>query len=395
MGIRGQRKFTLFLVAYTISITGSGFVSVALALAVLQLGGGADRVGLVLAAKALPSILLLLVAGVAGDRWSRRSVMVGADLTCLLGEGYLATMLFTGHASLLGFLAASSIVGAGSAFFRPACRGLIAELVEPDYISKANSYISIARSIGGVAGAALGGLIVGAAGPGWAVALDAASFAVSAACIAFIPTTVPSLTNQGTFIGQLVDGWKEFRCRLWLWLVVVQSAIWCLVVLGPVVVLGATQFAHLPRGPATWGSLLGIMGLGEVAGGAAMLRFRLKHPLRIGLVILLFFAPVPAALASPASFLTCVVAFFLGGACLASFGVLWSSVLQRHIPPELLSRVGAYDSFGSLCLLPLGYTIAGPLAAIIGMKTTFLVATTYCLLFPLSSLAVPSVRRLR
>ena len=53
---------------------------------------------------------------------------------------------------------------------------------------------------------------------------------------------------------------------------------------------------------------------------------------------------------------------------------VWESTLQRHIPPEALSRVSAYDWFGSLAFRPLGLAIWGPVAAAIGIATSLWLA---------------------
>ena len=395
IGVLGQRNFVLFLFGYTISLAGNGFVSVALAFAVFQLGGGADGVGLVLAAKALPTVLLLLAAGVAADRWSRQFVMIGADVVCGLSECILAGLLLTQHASFAALVVVSAFIGIGNAFFQPAYGGFVPHLVKAEQLEAANSFLSVGRSSGGIVGAALGGLLVGAAGPGWAIAIDAGSFAVSAICLAMIRAPANAPERQENFIRQLAEGWNGFRSRSWLWLLVLQTALWCLLVLGPIVTLGATRFAHVPQGATIWGSLLGLMCAGEVVGGLLMIRMRPRYPLRFALLVFVLFAPVPAVLAIPASLPVSLGAFFLGGASMASFGVIWSTTMQRQIPAELLSRVSAYDNFGSLCLLPLGFAAAGPLSQVIGIGGALWLATSYCIISTLGSLMVPAVRNLQ
>ena len=395
VGVLGQRNFGLFLFGYTISLAGNGFVSVALAFAVFQLGGGASGVGLVLAAKALPTVLLLLAAGVAADRWSRRFVMITADVVCGLSECILAGLLLTQHASFGALVAVSALIGIGNAFFQPAYGGFVPQLVKPEQLGAANSFLSVGRSSGGIIGAALGGLLVGAAGPGWAIAIDAGSFAVSAFCLAMIRVPDSAPECQEPFIRQLAEGWNGFRSRSWLWILVLQTAVWCLLVLGPIVTLGAARFAHVAQGATIWGSLLGLMCAGEVVGGLLMVRLRPRYPLRFALLVSVLFAPVPAVLAIPASLPVSLGAFFLGGASIASFGVVWSTTMQRQIPAELLSRVSAYDSFGSLCLLPLGFALAGPLSQVIGIGGALWLATGYCVVSTLASLMVPAVRDLQ
>ena len=102
--------------------------------------------------------------------------------------------------------------------------------------------------------------------------------------------------------------------------------------------------------------------------------------MRVSVLMLLFFAVVPAALACQAPFAVSLVAFFIGGVSLPGFGVLWSMTLQRQIPTEILSRVSAYDTFGSVCLLPAGYVLAAPMASVLGNGGALWIAAGFSLL---------------
>jgi MFS family permease len=77
------------------------------------------------------------------------------------------------------------------------------------------------------------------------------------------------------------------------------------------------------------------------------------------------------------------------------FNTLWETTLQQHIPPASLSRVSAYDWFGSLLCQPLGLALAGVLAAGIGMSRTLWIAAAVDLAAVAAILAAPSVRHLR
>jgi hypothetical protein len=69
--------------------------------------------------------------------------------------------------------------------------------------------------------------------------------------------------------------------------------------------------------------------------------------------------------------------------------------MQREIPAEMLSRLSAYDWFGSLVFLPIGYAIVGPVSQVIGIRTTFVAGCVYCLVAAAAVLCIPTVRRLR
>ena len=84
-----------------------------------------------------------------------------------------------------------------------------------------------------------------------------------------------------------------------------------------------------------------------------------------------------------------------GAAGLMIFNALWETTLQANIPDAALSRVSAYDWFGSLAFRPVGLVLVGPIAAAIGDTETLLVAGVLQTLSMLALLAVPDVRRVR
>src|SRR5215217_557030 len=98
MGVLRLRDFRLLLAAQAVSWLGDRMVPIALAFAVLELGGSASEVGIVLAARTLPLVATLLLGGVVADRFSRRSVMVLSDLSRVVTQGLTAVLLIAGAA---------------------------------------------------------------------------------------------------------------------------------------------------------------------------------------------------------------------------------------------------------------------------------------------------------
>jgi len=90
-----------------------------------------------------------------------------------------------------------------------------------------------------------------------------------------------------------------------------------------------------------------------------------------------------------------VIGSFLGGAAFAIFDTQWQTTMQREVPREVLSRVSAYDWFGSLVLLPLGYAIVGPVASVLGIHAVFIIGSAYLLVAVAVILFIPSVRQMR
>jgi MFS family permease len=396
LGALHERNFRLYFLGQLTSAVGTGMTPVALAFAVLALPhGSASDVGAVLAAETVPLVVFLLVGGVAGDRLGRRRVMLGADVLRAAAQTALGSWILFGHPPLWGFLVLSALVGTGTAFFVPALTGLIPQIVSPERLRQANALNGLSFSIGGIVGPAVAGVVVATASPGWAILADAFSYAVSVASLAALRMgpAVPSAPES--FLAQLRTGWSEFWGRTWLWSIVVGASMFNLMTMAPYFVLGAVIAKQSLGGAAAWGTILGAQGAGAVLGGITMLRLHVKRPLVVGALSLLVWPFPMLALAYVAPVPVIAAGAFLGGASFAVFDTQWQTTMQREVPREVLSRVSAYDWFGSLVFLPLGYAIAGPVASVLGMRAVFVAGSAYMCASVAVALFIPSVRNMR
>ena len=394
-GALAERDFRLFFTGYLTSYFGSQMVPVAVTFAVLNSGGTAADVGYVLAAETVPLVVFLLVGGGIADRLPRRAVMIGADLLRTVSQGLLAVLLLTGRPALWEFMVLLAVTGAGQAFFTPAMTGLIPQVVSPARLQQANALNGLSQSLGAVGGPAISGVLVAAVGPGWAVATDGATYLVSAYCLARVGAPLVAAAGRSSFLAELRLGWQEFKSRAWLWAVVVSAALWHLLAYAPFIVLGAVVAKNDLGGARAWGAILAAQGIGAVVGGLVMLRLRPARPLVTGMAALFPYAAPMALLAVRAPVAAVAAGSFVAGWGLSTFLVLWDTTMQREIPPAVLSRVSAYDWFGSVTLLPVGYAITGPLAALLTVTGALWTAAGWTVLSTALVLIVPSVWRLR
>jgi MFS family permease len=365
---------------------------VAVAFAVLAHGNASD-VGYVLAAGTVPLVVLLLVGGVVGDRVSRRRLMLTADTLRTVAEIGLGLWVLFGPPPLWGFMALAAIMGIGQAFFSPAMTGIVPQLLSADMLQQGNALNGISASSGGVVGPALAGLIVAASNPGWAILADGATYLVSVISLALIRIDWSASEHPEAFMTLLREGWREFWSRSWLWAIVIQSAFVnalfaSLFVLGPVV---AKQSLG---GASSWGAILAAEGAGAVIGGVVMLRVHPRRPLLVANLSALVFALPLFFVATRSAVVVIAVAAFLAGVFIAVFSVQWTTTMQREIRAHVLSRVSAYDWFGSLVILPIGMALAGPVASKIGIKATLVGCGVLIIILILLTLLMPSVVRL-
>lgn len=387
------REFRLLFGGQAISVLGDRMAAVALAFAVLEIGGSTTEVGLVLAAEAFPLVATVLAGGVVADRVSRRAVMVVADLVRVASQTTIAVLLLTGAAEVWMLAALAGVAGAATGFFSPASTGLLPEVVLVEQLQPANALRTSAVSTGEILGPIVGGLLVAAAGAGWAIGADAATFAVSAALLAMLRLPPREEAPETSFLADLREGWAAFRSRRWVWAVVLNFMVGNLVwgawgVLGPVV---SDQDLG---GAAAWGAVLTAMGVGALAGSVMATQARPRRPLLlVAGADCLFAVPLAVLAVSPPVVLLACGAFVSGAGMALAISV-WEATLQRHIPRASLSRVSSYDWFGSLAFYPLGIAIWGPISSVIGIGTSLWLAFGLAVTATLALVSIRDVRRL-
>ncbi|MES4886468.1 MFS transporter [Streptomyces sp. NPDC096012] len=387
-------QFVLLVCARVVSVLGNGFARVALAFAVLALpGADAGRLSLVLACQALPQLVFVLVGGVIADRIPRSGLMVLADVLGAGSYAGLAAMVLTGHAPLAAMCLSAVAAGTATALFAPAMDGLVPLIVPADRLQRANGLLRVGTNSSLLLGLALSGVTVALVGAGWALALNAASFVVSAALTARLRVAARPREKASGWT-DLREGWREFASRQWLWVVVAQYAVVVAALNANAGVLGPLTAEQHLGGARAWSVIVAAQAVGTVAGAGLAARVRVNRPVLVA-VLCTFPAAVPIALLSAEApvWLTAAAMF---GAGIASdvFGVLWATTIQREIPERVLSRVSAYDWFGSLAFAPLGLVVAGPIAAAVGTGVALAGCAALIVLATAAALLSPQVRTL-
>lgn len=390
-----SRNFRLLLASNVISLAGSSVSYVALPFAVLRIGGSASDVGYVTAARLIPSVAFLLIGGAIADRLPRHQVMVTANAVQALAQGTTAVLLLTGHATVWLLAVLGAVAGAGLGVYFPAAEGLLPQTVPEDQRAQANAIDRTGQNAASIGGAALGGILVGAVGPGWGLAIDAASFAIAGAMRAGMRFPALAPRQRTSVIGDLRGGWREFVSRRWLWTIVLQLALVMAITSAVLNVLGPLVAHHSLDGARSWGLIVAAYAVGAALGGAAMLRYRPRRMLLVATLclpawsLLLFALSVP--LVAPAD----AAAALLTGAGSEIGVVLWVTTRQQEIPPAMLSRISSYDIFGRFALAPIGTVVAGPLATAYGTSTILTAGGILILVLTSAVLFVPEVRQLR
>jgi MFS family permease len=391
LGALQEPQFRLLWLGQTASRIGDSLVFVALPFAVIQTGGGAAELGLVLAAFTLARAGFIVVGGVWADRLPRRLVMLACDAVRAIVNAFVAVALLTGSMEVWMFVVTSTLFGAAQAFFVPASSGLVPATVTDARLQQANALLQLSQGATNVFGPALSGVLVAATQPGWVFAADSASFVVSAAFLARLRVRAHEPPPRQRFLADLVDGARETWSRAWIrvgFLVapVGNIGIGILFVLGPIVA------AEELGGAAAWGLILTGGAIGGLLGSVLALRLRPSRPVPSAIVAWSFGSLPLLALVPPLPALAIAScnAAFAGGIIFGN--ALWETLQQREIPPDRLSRVNAFDWMASLIFMPVGQALAGPLAEVVGEDAVLVSAAV---LISVPCLAVLPLRGVR
>jgi MFS family permease len=393
--VLAQRDFRLLFLGQSASAIGDQVVIVALALFITRSTGSATDLGIVLAAGSLPMMALLLFGGVWADRLPRHRIMIVCDLVRAALHTMLAVLILTGSVQIWQMAVLEALFGAARAFFQPAYTGLIPQTVPEDQIQEARALTSTSESLAVMIGPALATALVLGAGAGEAFLFDAATFLLSAALLLGVHPRPRGDTYQTeSVLHELVAGWREVASRPWVWATIGAFAGVVLCVYAPWYTLLPGIARDLYGGTGVFGAVESISGAGAVLAGLVAVVWRPAKPLLVGLLLIELWpaTSIAAALAAPLA-LVLALSFAAG----FGFGLLlifWEVALAEHIPPSALSRVSAYDWMGSMALMPLGFLIAGPLAASFGAREVLAVGAVIGLALIAMALLPRSTRSL-
>lgn len=373
------------------SMIGDTMVWAAIAFAVLAVGGSGLQIGLALAVQSAGWALTLLVGGVYADRYSQRSVMVGADLLRFGSQAVIAWLLLTDSASYGSLLVAQAIHGFGSGFYTPASSSIV-PAVAPGAEQPTNSLKGVAKSVATFAGPALGAGAVHVAGPGLAMAADAATFLLSAVLLVGLPRWQPKREpdhESSSMIAELREGWGEFLQLRWMRTVTLQWTVINALVIAPLSVFGPEH------GVDSWAALLSSVAAGEIVGGAFVMSWRPARPLIPATAgATLYAAPLIALAVNAPDFVT-ILAGVAAGIGAVTFVVLWETTVQLHTAEAQRSRLIAVEQFGSIVGVPFGFLIGGIAGEAIGPEWGLLGSAAILIVSAGLVLSRSSVRELR
>ena len=371
---------TLFA-AMVLTIFAQGAWALYLAMQTLDLGATPATLSGVVAWSGIGLLAGSLPAGVLADRLANKSVIVGVlTLNCVVATT-------TSTAAVLGMvpfwmLAASAfVIGVSTAFFFPAYTALVPVLVASDDLMAVNGLEGATRPLVGQALApAAVGAVIGASMPAAGGYLIAAALGLGLVAALRLPAPSPAETQADAAaaspINDLLDGFGYVARTRWVRSSVLFAAVMGLVVTGPLeVLLPALMRSSHENGPALYGAVLAALGAGGLVGSLLAGSWRTPQrflPAMVGAWALGCLPLALPALTSNPWAIGAGLAFY--GALTGTGMVIWGTVLQEHVPLEMLGRVASLDFFISIAFMPLSIALTGLLSRHIDTHTLFVTA---------------------
>lgn len=390
-------EFRKLWFAMCVSLLGDGAFLVAVAWQVYELSNAPTAMSVVGIAMTIPTIVFLLIGGVASDRFDRRLVMVAADLLRAVAGVALAVLALTDAIEVWQIAVIAAVYGTGAAFFAPAFDALVPDIVPRERLAQANALDQLMRPIVfRMAGPAIGGVLVASASAGVVFALDAASFIVSATTLLMVRVAATPAGRGGpsSVRRDLAEGWRFVRARAWLWVTFASAAVAYLCFMGPVEVLLPYVVKNDLEGTARdLGMVFAAGGVGSVACAIAMGQRDLPRRGIAFIYACWTLATVAVAGYGVASAIWQLMLAAVAFNALETAGtIVWATLKQRHVPRSMLGRVSSLDWLISIGLLPVSFALTGPVATALGSRGTLVAAGVVGAVVTGAAYFVPGVR---
>jgi MFS family permease len=407
-----------------ISQMGTWMQSVAQGWVVYQLTGSELLLGTISFIGSMPTLFLMLPAGVVADRIPKRKVLLATQTTFMTLAVILALLAATGVMQVWHIIVLAVCTGIASSFDAPARQSMAVEMVSDRRdLSNAIAMNSMLFNIARIVGPALGGVILGTLGAAWCFALNGVSFL--AVLIALLLMRLPEVIRaprSGAVRTQMFEGlryvWRNASVRAVIAVVGVSS-----LAIGSYSVLFPAFAADVFRVDATGlGWLNSCMGAGALAG--ALTVAALGHHRRKGRILMIGNVAFPTAvllfalsaslaptllgqgwlpsttvtaggLTFPPLFILALLMLIGSGWGVMVQNAMANTLVQTIVPDELRGRVMSAYMLVFFGASPFSSLILGSLAQALGPGVGVTIAALVALAFAVFLLfAVPKVRRL-
>ena len=385
-----NKNLGLLLSGQLVSQIGDKFHMLAVAFLVLKTTGSPAKMGIVLFCSVFPGMLLGFISGAFLDRYSRKAIIVGADVARGLVVAVICMLFYLEALSFPVLLAAQVLISTCTAFFDPAIPTIIPQLVEREQLPRANSQTQFVSGISTIIGPVLGGLTVAWAGYLPVFIINAGSYLISAGFESLIrlPAIERPASGQTKIVDDIVEGCRYVYRRSSLVIILVMVGVIHFFV-GSIEAVVPVLATNLNGGGAeNIGLIQTCFGLGTVLAALfiSLRNIRAREALIlfssvfcIGLSLLVISGMHLSGIRIVIPFL---FVFLAVGGLIIFAGTSFRSMIQKEVDDRMMGRVfGFVSSVGNISI-PLAMLICGILMEYV--PHSIILAASGLTLLPLS-----------
>ena len=389
------KGYRFFWFSNTIFVLGASAFPIALAVAVLDAGGTATSLGLILGARVLSGVVFAPFAGVWADRLPRRNVMIGADL---FRSALVVSLIFVSTPTMPHFLLGLAVflMGLGDAFGAAAAGAIIPSLVPDEKLPAANVARNIVTKGASIVGPGIGGASVFLVGARFTFIFTAVAFVLGTYFLSKIKEDINiDKREQEPFLTELREGLRTVRDIPWIGAFILMVSVQLMVVIAAETVLLPVISRREFDSNTPFALAAAAFSVGSIISALLCVKIKVKHEGYVSIFVWMFIIIAPLALAFPVSETFVVIAYLFAGFSVGPWEAWWSSAVQREVPQHLQGRVFSIDHMGSAGLMPLGMALIGPAVALFGEKELLIGASIFHVLISFAILGVPGVKDMK
>jgi MFS family permease len=369
---------------------------VALVVTVLDAGGSATTLGLILAARVLSGVLMAPVGGVWVDRLPRKTILIVSDgFRAIMGS----VVIFFNPENISMFILAAIVVlmGVSDAFGSPATAAIIPSLLPDRLLPAGNVLRGIALKGSMIAGPGIAGAIVVSLGTHATYIATSAFFLVGAVLLVRIDEgpVIANPENKNAFITEMREGLRVVWYYKWIAAMILMATLQLMMVIGVENVLLPVITKREFGTAAVYATSAALFSLGGAISAIICIKTKVKNPGLVSVVVWGLFILAPLVLAFPTPRWVVLLAYFAAGFSVGPWEAFWATQVQREVPPEYQGRVFSIDYMGSWGLMPLGMALAGPMVSLFGEQELLIGVAIFHLFICAVVLLVPGVKEMK
>jgi MFS family permease len=369
---------------------------VALAVTVLDAGGSATTLGLILAVRVLSGVVMAPIGGVWADRLPRRTILILADgFRAIMGS----VVVFIDPKNISMWILGGIVVlmGVSDAFGGPAAGAIMPSILPDHLLPSGNVVRGIALKGSTIAGPGIAGIIVVSLGTHATYVATSIFFLVGAALLFRINEgpKVASEDHRSTFTEEIREGVRVVWYYKWIAAMIIMASLQLMLVIGVENVLLPVITKRDFGTASVFATAAALFSAGGAISAVICIKSKVKNPGLVSVVVWGLFILAPLVLAFPNSRALIFIAYFIAGFSVGPWEAFWATQVQREVPADYQGRVFAIDYMGSLGLMPLGMALAGPLVNIFGERELLIGVAVFHLIICGVVLLVPGVKEMK